>query len=65
MTTYYDTNQLRANSSKTQVCAFHGQIPPTEPRNQTRTECSVERYQILKHNNTSVSGRPPSPNYVL
>ena len=23
MTTYYDTNQLRANSSKTQVCAFH------------------------------------------
>ena len=40
MTTYYDTNHLRANSSKTQVCAFHGQIPPTEPRNQTRTECS-------------------------
>ena len=23
MTTYYDTNQLRANPSKTQVCAFH------------------------------------------
>ena len=23
MTTYYDTNQLRANTSKTQVCAFH------------------------------------------
>ena len=23
MTTYYDTNQLRANHSKTQVCAFH------------------------------------------
>ena len=22
-TTYYDTNQLRANPSKTQVCAFH------------------------------------------
>ena len=23
MTTYYDTNQLRANPSKAQVCAFH------------------------------------------
>ena len=23
MTTYYDSNQLRANPSKTQVCAFH------------------------------------------
>ena len=23
MTTYYETNQLRANPSKTQVCAFH------------------------------------------
>ena len=23
MTTYYDTNQLRANPSKSQVCAFH------------------------------------------
>ena len=23
MTTYYDTNQLRANLSNTQVCAFH------------------------------------------
>ena len=23
LTTYYDTNQLRANPSKTQVCAFH------------------------------------------
>ena len=23
VTTYYDTNQLRANPSKTQVCAFH------------------------------------------
>ena len=29
------------------------------------TECSVERYQTLKHNNTSVSGRPPWPNSVL
>ena len=34
-------------------------FPPKEPRNQTRTECSVERYQTLKHNNTSVSGHPP------
>ena len=32
---------------------------PKEPRSQTRTECSVERYQTLKHNNTSVSGHPP------
>ena len=28
-------------------------FPPKEPRSQTRTECSVERYQTLKHNNTS------------
>ena len=34
-------------------------FPPKEPRSQTRTECSVERYQNLKHNNTSVSGHPP------
>ena len=34
-------------------------FPPKESRSQTRTECSVERYQTLKHNNTSVSGRPP------
>ena len=34
-------------------------FPPKEPRSQTRTECSVERYQTLKHNNTSVSGHPP------
>ena len=61
-TTYYDTNQLRANHSKTHagVC-----FPPKEPRSQTRTECSVERYQTLKHNNTSVSGHPPWPNPVL
>ena len=26
MTTYYDTNQLRANPPKTQVCAFHLRI---------------------------------------
>ena len=32
-------------------------FPPKEPRSQT--EFSVERYQTLKHNNTSVSGRPP------
>ena len=32
-TTYYDTNQLRANPSKTQVCTFHLK----EPRSQTRT----------------------------
>ena len=34
MTTYYDTNQLRANPSMTQtdVC-----FPPKEPRSQTRT----------------------------
>ena len=34
-------------------------FPPKKSRSQTRTECSVERYQTLKHNNTSVSGRPP------
>ena len=34
-------------------------FPPKEPRSQTRTECSVERYQTLKHINTSVSGHPP------
>ena len=34
-------------------------FPPKEPRSQTRTECSVERYQTLKHNNTSVSGHLP------
>ena len=32
-------------------------FPPKEPRSQT--EFSVERYQTLTHNNTSVSGRPP------
>ena len=40
-------------------------FPPKEPRSQTRTECSVVRYQTLKHNNTSVSGHPPWPNSVL
>ena len=40
MTTYYDTNQLRANPSKTRVC-----FPPKEPISQTKTECSVEWYQ--------------------
>ena len=34
-------------------------LPPKEPRNQTRTECSVDRCQTLKHNNTSASGRAP------
>ena len=34
-------------------------FPPKEPRSQTRTECSVDRYQAHKHNNTSVSGHPP------
>ena len=34
-------------------------VPPKEPRSQTRTGCNVERYQTLKHNNTSVSGHPP------
>ena len=34
-------------------------FPPKEPRSQTRTERSVERYQTLKHNNISVSGHPP------
>ena len=34
-------------------------FPSKEPRSQTRTECSVERYQTFKHNNTSVSGHPP------
>ena len=34
-------------------------IPRKEPRSQTRNECSVERYHILKHNNNSVSGHPP------
>ena len=34
-------------------------FPPKEPRRQTRTECSVERYHTLKHNNTSVSGHLP------
>ena len=34
-------------------------FPPKKSRSQTRTECSVEQYQTLKHNNTSVSGRPP------
>ena len=38
---------------RTGVC-----FPPKEPRSQTITECSVEQYQTLKHNNTSVSGRP-------
>ena len=33
-------------------------FPPKESRGQTRTECSVEWYQTLKHNNTSVSGGP-------
>ena len=28
-------------------------FPPKEPISQTRTECSVERYQTLKYNNTS------------
>ena len=28
-------------------------FPPKKPISQTRTECSVERYQTLKHNNTS------------
>ena len=56
MSTYYATNQLRANRSfkDTGVC-----FRPKEPRSQTRIECSVERYQTLKHNNTSVSGHPP------
>ena len=40
-------------------------FPSKEPRSQTRTECSVERYQTFKHNNTSVSGHPPWPNSVL
>ena len=40
-------------------------FPPKEPRSQTRTECSVERYQTLKLNNTSVSEHPPWPNSVL
>ena len=57
MTTYYDKNQLRANPSKTLVTGVC--FPPKEPRSQTRTECSVERYQTFKHNNTSVSGHPP------
>ena len=34
-------------------------FPPKEPRSKTRTECSMERYQTLKHNNTSVSGHLP------
>ena len=34
-------------------------FPPKEPRSQTRTECTVEWYQTLKHNNTSVAGHPP------
>ena len=34
-------------------------FPPKEPRSQTRTEYSVERYQTLKHNNTGVFGHPP------
>ena len=34
-------------------------FPPKESRSQTRTECSMEQYQTLKHNSTSVSGRPP------
>ena len=34
-------------------------FPPKQPRSQTRTECSVERYHTLKHNNASVSGHPP------
>ena len=40
-------------------------FPPKEPTTQTRTECSVWQYQTLKHNNTSVAGRPPWPNSVL
>ena len=55
MTTYYDTNKTAREPFKdTGVC-----FPHKEPRSQTRTECSVERYQTLKHNNTSVSGHPP------
>ena len=34
-------------------------LPPKEPRSQARTECNVEWYQTLKHNNTRVPGRPP------
>ena len=34
-------------------------FPPKEPRSQTRTECSVQQYQTLKHANNSVSGCPP------
>ena len=54
MITYYDTSQLRANPSKTQVCAFH-------PRNrEAKPELNVVwNGARLKHNNTSVSGHPP------
>ena len=57
MTTYYDTNQMRANPSKTQVC-----FPPKESRSQTRTECRGLVWngtRLSKHNSTSVSGHPP------
>ena len=56
---HYD-HQLRHDTTAcepfkdTRVC-----FPTTEPRHQTRTECRVERYHTLKHNNTSVSGHPP------
>ena len=55
MTTYLRNEPTACEPFKdTGVC-----FPPKEPRSQTRTAYSVERYQTLKHNNTSVSGHPP------
>ena len=54
MITYYDTNQLRANPSKTQVYAFH--ISNRETKRELNVVWNGAR---LKHNNTSVSGHPP------
>ncbi len=54
MATHYDSNQLRAHLSKTHVCAFH-----LRNREAKRELNGVERYQTLKHNNLSVSRRPP------
>ena len=53
-TTYYDTNQLRANPSKTQVCAFH--LRNREANREINVMWNGTR--LSKHN-TSVSGHPP------
>ena len=55
VTTYYDTNQLRANPSKTQVCAFH--LRNREAKRELNVVWNGTR--LSTHNNTNVSGHPP------